>query len=290
MNAVEAETSSTHAVDGRSVRAGSRPSRSRPIRRAGVGRARPSTVPTRRSIELRDVSCYYGSFRAVKDVSVTAAKRQVTALIGPSGCGKSTLLRTINRMNDLVPSFRADGEILLDGQDLYGRPSIRSPSGGGSGWSSRSRTRSRSRSTTTSRSGRGSTASRANMDELVEGSLRKAALWDEVKDKLKQSGMALSGGQQQRLCIARTIAIEPEVILMDEPCSALDPRSTLQIEQLMAELKKRIHDRHRHPQHAAGGARLGRDGDDDDGYDDRAGYRRRTGRDGPDLHEPDTTS
>jgi phosphate transport system ATP-binding protein len=197
-----------------------------------------SDAPGETVIELLDVSCYYGAFRAVKDVTVTAAKREVTALIGPSGCGKTTLLRTFNRMNDLIPSFRATGQILLDGQDMYGKDvdpvAVR-----------RRVEMVFQKPNPFPKSiydniacGPRINGFKGRMDDLVEQCLRKAALWDEVKDKLKQSGLALSGGQQQRLCIARTIAIEPEVILMDEPCSALDPRSTLQIEELMAELKK----------------------------------------------------
>ena len=194
--------------------------------------------PAETVIELRGLSCYYGSFRAVHDVSVKVKKQEITALIGPSGCGKSTVLRTINRMNDLVPSFRTEGSIYLDGQDLYGRGvdpvAVRRRVGmvfqkpnpfPKSVWENVA-------------FGPKVNGYKGDLNELVERSLRRAALWDDVKDKLKQSGMALSGGQQQRLCIARTIAIEPEVILMDEPCSALDPRSTLQIEELMAELKE----------------------------------------------------
>jgi phosphate transport system ATP-binding protein len=189
-------------------------------------------------VELRDLSCYYGSFRAVRNVDLRIAKQRITALIGPSGCGKSTLIRTINRMNDLVPSFRIEGTILLDGQDLFAREvdpvAVRRRVGmvfqkpnpfPKTIWENVA-------------FGPKINGFKGDLDELVERSLRRAALWDDVKDKLKQSGMALSGGQQQRLCIARTIAIEPEVILMDEPCSALDPRSTLQIEELMAELKR----------------------------------------------------
>jgi phosphate transport system ATP-binding protein len=189
-------------------------------------------------IELQDVSCYYGSFRAVRNIDLKVAKQRITALIGPSGCGKSTVLRTINRMNDLVPTYRTEGHILLDGQDLYAKGvdpvAVRRRVGmvfqkpnpfPKSVWENVA-------------FGPKINGYKGDMDELVERSLRRAALWDDVKDKLKQSGMALSGGQQQRLCIARTIAVEPEVILMDEPCSALDPRSTLQIEELMAELKK----------------------------------------------------
>jgi phosphate transport system ATP-binding protein len=189
-------------------------------------------------VELQDVSCYYGSFRAVRNVDIRIEKNAITSLIGPSGCGKSTLLRTINRMNDLVPSYRSEGKILLDGQDLSARSvdpvAVRRRVGmvfqkpnpfPKTVWENVA-------------FGPKINGYKGNLDELVEQSLRRAALWDDVKDKLKQSGMALSGGQQQRLCIARTIAVNPEVILMDEPCSALDPRSTLQIEELMRELKK----------------------------------------------------
>ncbi len=189
-------------------------------------------------IELRDVSCFYGSFRAVRNVDIKVQKNAITALIGPSGCGKSTLLRTINRMNDLIPSFRAEGSLLLDGQDLFGKAvdpvAVRRRVGmvfqkpnpfPKTVWENVA-------------FGPKINGYKGDLNELVERSLRRAALWDDVKDKLKQSGMALSGGQQQRLCIARTIAVDPEVILMDEPCSALDPRSTLQIEELMAELKR----------------------------------------------------
>ena len=189
-------------------------------------------------VELRNVSCFYGSFRAVRNVDIKVARQRITALIGPSGCGKSTLLRTINRMNDLVPSYRAEGTVLLDGQDLFARGvdpvAIRRRVGmvfqkpnpfPKTVWENVA-------------FGPKINGYKGDLNELVEKSLRRAALWDDVKDKLKQSGMALSGGQQQRLCIARTIAVDPEVILMDEPCSSLDPRSTLQIEELMAELKK----------------------------------------------------
>jgi phosphate transport system ATP-binding protein len=200
----------------------------------------PGTEPTASEtvVELRDVSCYYGSFRAVRDVNLKIAKRRITALIGPSGCGKSTLLRTINRMNDLVPTYHSEGTVLLDGQDLFAREvdpvAVRRRVGmvfqkpnpfPKTVWENVA-------------FGPKINGYKGDLNELVEHSLRRAALWDDVKDKLKQSGMALSGGQQQRLCIARTIAVEPEVILMDEPCSALDPRSTLQIEELMAELKR----------------------------------------------------
>jgi phosphate transport system ATP-binding protein len=195
-------------------------------------------LPGEAVIELRDVSLSYGSFQAVKNVSMTAAKREVTAIIGPSGCGKSTVLRTINRMNDLVPSFRATGQILLDGQDLYSKSVDPVAVRRRVGMVFQKPNPFPKSIFDNIAFGPRVNGFKGDMNELVEQCLRKAALWDEVKDKLKQSGMALSGGQQQRLCIARTIAIEPEVILMDEPCSALDPRSTLQIEELMAELKK----------------------------------------------------
>ena len=191
-------------------------------------------------LETKNLSMFYDAFRAIADVSMPVRERTITAIIGPSGCGKSTLLRSLNRMNDLVPKTHVEGQVLLDGDDLYAkemdvvdvrrrvgmvfqRPnpfpkSIYENIAFGVKLQGR--------------------FSKSEMDEIVEKSLRRAALWDEVKDKLKQSGTALSGGQQQRLCIARAIAVEPEVILMDEPCSALDPVATLKVEELMQELKK----------------------------------------------------
>jgi phosphate transport system ATP-binding protein len=186
--------------------------------------------------DVRDLHVFYGAFRAVKDVSLSISQNRITALIGPSGCGKTTMLRCLNRMNDLIEGARVEGRILYHGVDLY-EPGVDpvevrrrvgmvfqkpnpfpksiydnvafGPKVAGFG---------------------------GNMDDLVEESLRRAALWDEVKDKLRESGMTLSGGQQQRLCIARAIATRPDVILMDEPCSALDPIATLRIEELMHEL------------------------------------------------------
>jgi phosphate transport system ATP-binding protein len=194
-------------------------------------------LPT--AVALRDVSVYYGSFRAVKDVSLDIPKQRITAFIGPSGCGKSTLLRSINRMNDLIPTARVEGHMLFHDEDLY------------ADYVDPVEVRRRigmvfQKPNPFPKSiydnvafGPRVTGYKGDLDELVERSLRRAALWDEVKDKLKQSGLALSGGQQQRLCIARAIATEPDMILMDEPASALDPRSTLQIEELMVELKEK---------------------------------------------------
>ena len=197
-----------------------------------------STEPRDTVVEFQDVSCWYGSFRAVRNVNIKVEKQQITALIGPSGCGKSTLLRTINRMNDLVPSYRSEGRILLDGQDLFAKAVDPVAVRRRVGMVFQKPNPFPKTVYENVAFGPRINGYKGNMDELVERSLRRAALWDDVKDKLRQSGMALSGGQQQRLCIARTIAVEPEVILMDEPCSALDPRSTLQIEELMAELKR----------------------------------------------------
>ncbi len=198
----------------------------------------PDRVEKEIVLQLDAVSCWYGSFRAVKEVSIHIEARQVTALIGPSGCGKTTLLRTMNRMNDLIPGYRTDGHIGFGGEDLYG-PGVDPVAVRRRIGMVFQKPNPFPKSVYDNVAfGPRINGFRGNMDDLVEESLRRAALWNEVKDKLKQSGMALSGGQQQRLCIARTIAVEPEVILMDEPCSALDPRSTLQIEELMAELKR----------------------------------------------------
>jgi phosphate transport system ATP-binding protein len=185
---------------------------------------------------LENVSCWYGGFRAVRDVNLAIPRNKVTALIGPSGCGKSTLLRSINRMNDLVPGFRMEGEIAFEGTSVHARATdvidlrrrvgmvFQKPNPFPKSIFENVAFGLRLLGETT------------GIDALVEESLRAAALWDEVKDKLDQPGLSLSGGQQQRLCIARAIAIRPDVILMDEPCSALDPKSTLQIEELMRKL------------------------------------------------------
>ena len=176
--------------------------------------------------------------RAIEDVSMQVRAGEITALIGPSGCGKSTFIRCLNRMNDLdrrAPSWAVRS--CTTAKTCTARASTPSRFAAGSGWCSRSRTRSRSRSTTTSRSVRACNGQRKGLDDIVERALRQAALWDEVKDKLKHNAYALSGGQQQRLCIARCVAVRPDVILMDEPCSALDPIATARIEDLMAELK-----------------------------------------------------
>ncbi|HEX2073409.1 MAG TPA: phosphate ABC transporter ATP-binding protein PstB [Geodermatophilus sp.] len=195
-------------------------------------------------IDVSDLNIYYGNFRAVEDVSVSIEPRSITALIGPSGCGKSTFLRSLNRMHEVIPGARVEGKVVMDGQDLYGpdvdpvevrrhigmvfqRPnpfptmSIYDNVAAGMRLNNRK-------------------MKKADLDDLVERSLRGANLWNEVKDRLERPGAGLSGGQQQRLCIARAIAVEPDVLLMDEPCSALDPISTLAIEDLMMQLKDRF--------------------------------------------------
>ncbi len=191
-------------------------------------------------VTTRDLHVFYGKFHALSEINLSVYANQITAIIGPSGCGKSTLLRSFNRMNDLTPSARVEGEIMLDGENInaagvdvvdvrrrvgmvFQRPnpfpkSIYDNVAYGPRLYGLRR--------------------RSDLDEIVEKSLRQAALWDEVKDKLHQSGLSLSGGQQQRLCIARAIAVEPEVILMDEPAAALDPISTLRIEELMHDIVK----------------------------------------------------
>ena len=195
-----------------------------------------------KSIDVSSIDIYYGSFKAVEDVSMTIEPRSVTAFIGPSGCGKSTVLRALNRMHEVIPGARIEGKVLLDGEDIYGSnvdpvnvrrtigmvfqkpnpfPTMSIYSNVVAGLKLAGRTK------------------KSVLDETVERSLRGANLWEEVKDRLAKPGAGLSGGQQQRLCIARAIAVEPQVLLMDEPCSALDPISTLAIEDLIGELKER---------------------------------------------------
>ena len=189
-------------------------------------------------LAVQDLNFYYGGFHALKGINLALPEKKVTAFIGPSGCGKSTVLRALNRMNDLIEGCTLRGRVLFDGQDLYARTVDPVEVRRRIGMVFQKPNPFPKSIYENIAFGARINGYRGDMDELVERSLRKAAIWDETKDKLKESGYALSGGQQQRLCIARAIAIEPEVILMDEPCSALDPISTLKIEEMMHELKK----------------------------------------------------
>ncbi len=189
-------------------------------------------------MECDGVDVYYGDFKAVCDVSLGFGYNEITALIGPSGCGKSTLLRSLNRMNDLIPEARVEGAVTFHGQSIYAKDvdpiEVRRRIGM---VFQKPNPFPKSIYDNVAYGPRVTGMKAADMDDLVEEALTRSALWDEVKDKLKQSAYGLSGGQQQRLCIARTIAVRPEVILMDEPCSALDPIATSRIEDLMAELR-----------------------------------------------------
>lgn len=189
--------------------------------------------------DIKDLNLYYGDFHALHGINMQVKPNEITAFIGPSGCGKSTLLKTLNRMNDLVEGCRIEGDVLLDGEDIYGTMDVNHlrkrvgmvfqkpnpfPMSIYDNIAYGPRTH--------------GIKGKAQLDEIVEKSLRGAAIWDEVKDRLKKSALGLSGGQQQRICVARALAVEPEVLLMDEPTSALDPISTSKIEDLALELKK----------------------------------------------------
>jgi phosphate transport system ATP-binding protein len=195
-------------------------------------------TPAESVFELRGLSCFYGAFRAVRDIDLAIEQNRITAIIGPSGCGKSTLLRSFNRMNDLVPSARVEGQILYHGVDLYADGVDPVEVRRRIGMVFQKPNPFPKSIYDNVAFGPRVAGYRGDLRALVEESLRRAALWDEVKDKLKAPGTSLSGGQQQRLCIARAIAVEPDVILMDEPCSALDPIATLRIEELMRELRE----------------------------------------------------
>jgi len=202
------------------------------------GAARPAMPPTK--VAARSVSVFYGEKQALFDVSLDMPEKSVTALIGPSGCGKSTFLRSINRMNDTVPNCRVTGEILIDGQDVNARsvdPVLLRAQVGMVFQKPNPFPKSIFENVAYGVRLHGLARSRTEMQQIVEASLRKAGLWDEVKDRLNAPGMSLSGGQQQRLVIARAIAVSPEIILMDEPCSALDPIATAKVEELIDELK-----------------------------------------------------
>ena len=233
-------------------------------------------------ITIRHLNLYYGDFHALKNINGAFQRRTITALIGPSGCGKSTLLRTLNRMNDLIEGVRIEGEVIIDGQDIFA-PEV---------------------DLTQLRKKVGMVFQRPNpfplsiydnvvygprlhgrpkksaLDAILERSLEAVQMWVEVKDKLKASALSLTEEQQQRLCIARLLAVEPEILLMDEPCSALDPLATLRIEELMQEAQKALHHHHRYPQHAPGVPGLGRLGLNAPGRTHRIRLH------GPDSHPP----
>jgi len=202
------------------------------------GADEPATAGGTPVMELRDVSVFYGSYEAVRGTSMPIRQNRITAMIGPSGCGKSTILRSLNRMNDLIPGARVAGRITYHGQDLYARDVDPIQVRRRIGMVFQKPNPFPKSIFDNVAYGLRINGIKGRLDDLVEEALTGAALWDEVKDKLKTSGLALSGGQQQRLCIARTIAVRPEVILMDEPCSALDPIATGKIEDLMHELSK----------------------------------------------------
>ena len=193
-------------------------------------------------IDVQDLNVFYGDFKAVEDVSMTIEPRSVTAFIGPSGCGKSTVLRTLNRMHEVIPGAHVQGEVVIDGENLYGKGvdpvMVRRKVGMVFQKPNPFPTMSIRENVLAGVKLNNKRIKKSDADELVETSLRGANLWNEVKDRLDKPGSGLSGGQQQRLCIARTIAVKPEVVLMDEPCSALDPISTLAVEDLIAELKE----------------------------------------------------
>jgi phosphate transport system ATP-binding protein len=195
-------------------------------------------------IDVSDLNIYYGNFLAVEGVNVSIEPRSITALIGPSGCGKSTFLRSINRMHEVIPGGRVEGKIVMDGQDLYGADvdpvDVRRQIGMVFQRPNPFPTMSIYENVAAGIRLNNKRMRKSDLDDLVERSLRGANLWNEVKDRLNRPGAGLSGGQQQRLCIARAIAVEPDVLLMDEPASALDPISTLAIEDLMADLKERF--------------------------------------------------
>ena len=199
-----------------------------------------SLDPITNRITARGVSVYYGDKRAIDDVSIDIGDEYVTAFIGPSGCGKSTFLRTFNRMNDTIAGARVEGDIALDGKDIYksGMDVVQLRARVGMVFQKPNPfPKSIYENVAYGPRIHGLSAGKSELDEIVERSLKRAGLWDEVKDRLADSGTALSGGQQQRLCIARAIAVDPEVILMDEPCSALDPIATARIEELISDLR-----------------------------------------------------
>jgi len=200
--------------------------------------ARPQKgLTTEKVFELKDVAVSYDGKPAVQEISFDVFKNRITALIGPSGCGKSTLIRCFNRMNDLIPSAKVEGEILYHGEDLYGPKVDPVQARKLIGMVFQKPNPFPKSIYDNIAFGPRTLGMKGDMDEIVEGALRRGALWDEVKDRLRDNAYGMSGGQQQRLCIARCIAVEPDVILMDEPCSALDPISTGKIEDLMIELK-----------------------------------------------------